>query len=79
MSMFVRYCEDDGWTGAGLVPGSEAGIGARLVAGRYQLVAELGRGGMGVVWLAEDQLVGRRVAVEELRTLPGMSHADDKE
>jgi len=51
--------------GAGLVPGTQAG--GRLVAGRYQLAAELGRGGMGVVWLAEDQLVGRQVAVKELR------------
>jgi serine/threonine protein kinase len=70
--------KDDGWTGAGLVPGSEAGVGARLVAGRYQLTAELGRGGMGVVWLAEDQLVGRQVAVKELRALPGMSQAEQQ-
>ena len=70
--------KDDGWTGAGLVPGSEAGIGARLVAGRYRLATELGRGGMGVVWLAEDQLVGRKVAVKELRALPGMSQAEQQ-
>jgi eukaryotic-like serine/threonine-protein kinase len=40
--------------------------GDQLGDGRYTLLDELGRGGMGVVWLAEDRTIGRRVAIKEL-------------
>ncbi|WP_132878494.1 serine/threonine-protein kinase [Tamaricihabitans halophyticus] len=48
----------------------------RVIAGRYGLVGEIGRGGMGVVWRAEDRVIGRQVAIKELR-VQGTDSADE--
>lgn len=48
------------------MPTSEFETFARLLAGQYELVREIGRGGMGVVYLARDLRLDRPVAIKTL-------------
>ena len=49
----------------------------RVIAGRYNLQHPIGRGAMGVVWRARDQLLDRDVAVKEV-VISALISADER-
>src|SRR5215211_5062530 len=51
-------------------------VAGRVIADRYVLRAPVGRGGMGVVWRAQDRVLGRQVAVKEVVFPPTMAEAE---
>lgn len=42
------------------------GISSRVIGNRYHIVREIGRGGMGIVYLAQDTRLNRYVAIKRL-------------
>jgi eukaryotic-like serine/threonine-protein kinase len=56
------------------VPAPELQVGQSL--GRFRIISELGRGGMGIVYLAHDASLQRSVALKLLR--PGLTRKDER-
>ncbi|GAB3030013.1 hypothetical protein GCM10011376_39550 [Nocardioides flavus (ex Wang et al. 2016)] len=47
-----------------------------MIAGRYRLEREIGRGGSGTVHLALDEVLGRQVAMKRIGLVPGSDDAE---
>ncbi|HZJ64872.1 MAG TPA: serine/threonine-protein kinase [Kofleriaceae bacterium] len=72
----ARACAADAPRSSGLGdpgdPGSPANEARGGNVGRYRILTRLGRGGMGEVFLAEDPVLRRGVAIKRIR--PGLDH-----
>jgi serine/threonine protein kinase len=64
-STTLRFARRGRWSAERVEP-DEPDVGTRVAGGRYTLIDRLGEGGLGTVFLAEEQATGRQVAIKTL-------------
>ena len=74
----VARLRHNGWV-TGPSSQQETLTSQRLIGGRYRLGRVIGRGAMGVVWQAYDEVLHRPVAVKEVQLPVGMPAAEANE
>ena len=69
----------EGGTAAGGMPGGHGSLADLKALGRYEIIRELGRGAMGIVFEAVDPKIGRKVALKVLTSVPGVTDSELEE
>jgi len=64
----VEFCAKDGAKLRSATESDEDPMIGRVLEGRYRIVERFSEGGMGAIYLARQETVGRQVAIKTLRT-----------
>ena len=68
MGSLLQFHDEDAASEGDVFSDREEFSAGDLFAGRYRMIARVGRGGMGDVWRADDLVLGTTVALKLMRS-----------